>query len=370
MITERAELLYRAENELGEGPFTLDGAGIFWFDIFGSSAYRLDVGGVHSARGDRVAAGGGRVDVDARGGRLGPAGGELGAGENAAGRIEAGENAAAGKSGAAAEHTGAAEVQKTDLDHFLCCAGAAADGGIIAAGDGKAMADSGKAAAKQHLIVAAGQNGLELLDENFRRVRLISLPPFDTEILRFNDGKVGPDGAFWAGSMSYNGDKAIGGLYRFGGAPTQILDGMVIPNGLGWSPDGRTMYVTDSGKGVITRWDFDPESGSIVNEQFFVRIPPEEGAPDGLSVDEEGNVWSARWGGARVVGFDPDGAVIGEIEVPAGNPTSCCFGGPDNRTLFITSARHGLAEPGRADGALYQAKTGTRGQVPHKFRFV
>lgn len=283
---EKAQLLYRAENKLGEGPFTLDGAAIFWFDIFGSSAFRLDI-------------------------------------------------AVAG-------------VQKTELDHFLCCAGAVAGSGIV----------------------AAGQNGLELLDENFQVVRLICPPPFDTEILRFNDGKVGPDGAFWAGSMSYTGDKAIGGLYRFGGEVSQILSGMVIPNGLGWSPDGRVMYVTDSGKGAITRWDFDPESGSIVNEQFFVRIPPEEGVPDGLSVDEDGNVWSARWGGSRVVGFDPEGKVIAEIEVPAGNPTSCCFGGPDNRTLFITSARHGLSDPGRTDGALFTASTGTRGQVPYQFRFV
>ena len=239
-------------------------------------------------------------------------------------------------------------IEKIDLDHFLCCAGETVD----------------------HTVIAAGEKGVMLLDDKFEIIRIISPPPFDTEVQRFNDGKAGPDGAFWAGSMSYDGDKPIGGLYRFGNGVSRVIDGMLIPNGLGWSPDGTTMYITDSGKGQITQWDFDAGSGVISNERPFISAAADEGVPDGLAVDEQGNIWSACWGGRRIKGFDPDGSLFAEITVEAVNPTSCCFGGPDHRSLFITSARHGLEKPGPSDGALFKADTGTRGPAPCLFSFI
>ena len=323
----RAELVYPGENSLGEGPFTALGNEIRWFDIFGSSVY------MHTGSGGPDAAAGG-IEI--------PGGFHGRPGMGPPGRTDGGPDASAGSPALSGQ------VRKISLNNYLCCAGEA----------------------RGNAIVAAGETGVFLLDGNFEIIRTICSPPFDTGEQRFNDGKAGPDGAFWAGSMSYNGDKPIGGLYRIGGEVTRVLDGMIIPNGLGWSPDGCLMYITDSGRSEISQWDFDPESGAISNRRLFVKTPDGEGVPDGLTVDSKGTVWSARWGGSRVVGYAPDGRVTAEINVEAENPSSCCFAGPDYRMLYITSARHGVKEPGAGDGALFRADTGTKGQTPCLFRYT
>ncbi len=239
-------------------------------------------------------------------------------------------------------------ITELSLSSYICCAGSTCTNDIV----------------------AAGQDGVALFDANFKFKKLISTPPFDTSVQRFNDGKVGPDGAFWAGSMSYEGDKAIGGLYRFGTDVIQVLDEMIIPNGIGWDPKGNVMYVTDSGKGLISSWEFDSRTGEISNECKFIQLDPEKGVPDGLSVDEHGNIWSACWGGGCVLGFDSEGNNIAEIEVEAAHTSCCCFGGQNYETLFITSAQHGISKPKSTDGGFYKAKTGTRGLPPYLFKFV
>ncbi len=239
-------------------------------------------------------------------------------------------------------------IKELSLDSYICCAG-------------KTLHND---------IIAAGENGVALYDENFEFKKLLYDAPFDTSLQRFNDGKVGPDGAFWAGSMSYEGDKAIGGLYRFGEDTVQILDKMIIPNGIGWSPQGNEMYVTDSGKGAITRWEFDSRTGELSNEYLFIELDTKQGVPDGLCVDESGNIWSACWGGGCILGFDSEGNKIAEIEVEATNTSSCCFGGENYETLFITSAQHGISTPKTTDGAFYKAITGTYGLPAYRFKFV
>ena len=123
-------------------------------------------------------------------------------------------------------------------------------------------------------------------------------------------------------------------------------------------------------EGLLSRrWDYDRELSIISNGSVFVDASDLEGVPDGMSVDCEGNVWSAFWGGGRVLGFSPEGELFAEINVDAVNPTSCCFCGPELSTLYITSARHGLESPGTGDGALYRADTGTSGKAPFVFDY-
>jgi sugar lactone lactonase YvrE len=123
----------------------------------------------------------------------------------------------------------------------------------------------------------------------------------------------------------------------------QIKTGIGISNGLGWSPDNRVMYYTDSAQRTIWAYDFDLENGDISDQRVFARTPAEY-VPDGLTVDAEGFIWSAKWDGWKVVRYAPDGSVDQEVRLPVQRPTSCTFGGTDLKRLFITSASTGLTE--------------------------
>jgi sugar lactone lactonase YvrE len=120
---------------------------------------------------------------------------------------------------------------------------------------------------------------------------------------------------------------------------------------------------------VIWRYDFDARDGSIANRRVFVDKADGPGVPDGLAVDAEGNVWSARWGAGAVICYDPSGRQRVRLEVPAPHSSSCCFGGDRLEVLYITSARYGLESPGELDGALFacQCPAGVRGQEPYLF---
>lgn len=166
---------------------------------------------------------------------------------------------------------------------------------------------------------------------------------------RLNDGKVGPDGAFWVGSMDNRGKPAaerrpLGSLYRVDGSGRveNKVDGLITSNGLAWSADGRTMFHTDSSGPWIDRWDFDPASGAIGGRTRIVAdIANEDGRPDGGAADAEGGYWSAGVSAARLNRYDADGRLLATYPVPVAAPTMPCFGGPDMRTLFVTSLRHG-----------------------------
>lgn len=157
---------------------------------------------------------------------------------------------------------------------------------------------------------------------------------------RTNDGKIGPDGAFWIGTMDQNAEKKpVAGLYRVTGDGTveHKVGGVKISNGLAWSPDGRAMYHSDSRGPWVNRWEFDPQTGDIAKCARFLDLDDTLGRPDGAATDIEGCYWSAGVSAGNLNRFSPDGTLLMSIPVPAPSPTMPCFGGPDMKTIFLTS---------------------------------
>lgn len=187
--------------------------------------------------------------------------------------------------------------------------------------------------------------------------------------LRFNDGKCDPDGRFWAGTMAYDESPGAGALYRLGpdGRAARVLDDVTISNGLAWSADGLTMYYIDSPTQRIDAFSFAPASGEISDPRPLVHIPPEMGVPDGMTIDAEGGLWVALWGGSAVHRY-LDGHLDRVVRLPVSMPTSCTFGGPDLDELFVTSASEGLSAEARAAqplaGAIFRLRPGVRGLPP------
>ena len=162
---------------------------------------------------------------------------------------------------------------------------------------------------------------------------------------RFNDDKCDPRGRFWGGTMDWDCQAPTGVLYRFDGdgTCTRHESGITVSNGPTWSADGRTMYFNDTAPNRILAYDFDPEAGALSNRRNWLRLAPGEGYPDGMTTDAAGRLWICHWGGRCVSCHDPvSGAELTRIELPAAHITDCAFGGPDLRTLYITSAWSGL----------------------------
>jgi sugar lactone lactonase YvrE len=194
----------------------------------------------------------------------------------------------------------------------------------------------------------------------------------DPQRIRMNDGKCDPAGRFWAGTMAYDQTPGAGALYRLDldGSLDTVLSGVTISNGLGWSPDHSIVYYIDSGTGGVDAFDYDQRDGSIHNRRALVRIPNEEGMPDGMAVDDEGCLWVALWGGSAVRRYDPLGRHIGTVKVPASHTSSCCFGA--GTTLFITTSRLDLsperlaAEPDA--GRVFRVDVGVGGPSATPYR--
>lgn len=187
--------------------------------------------------------------------------------------------------------------------------------------------------------------------------------------LRFNDGKCDPAGRFWAGTMPYDRSRGAAALYRLGsdGRATLALDKVTISNGLAWSLDGRTMFYIDTPTQRIDAFSFMPTTGEITDRRPVVRIPAKLGAPDGMTIDAEGGLWVALWGGGAVHRY-LDGRLDRVIRLPVGQPTSCTFGGEDLDELYVTSAWEGLSPKQRRAqplaGALFRVRPGVRGLPP------
>lgn len=173
-----------------------------------------------------------------------------------------------------------------------------------------------------------------------------ALTPLTTKIdepgtNRLNDGKVGPDGAFWVGSMDENSPRQkIAALYRItpDGRVTQQESGIAVSNGLAWSPDGRTMYHSDSTAGIIQAWDFDPATGDRRNHRQLAKLVNEDGRPDGAATDMDGNYWSAGPSAGVLNCFSPEGRLLRKLPFPVPGPTMPCFAGD---YLYVTSLREG-----------------------------
>jgi sugar lactone lactonase YvrE len=189
------------------------------------------------------------------------------------------------------------------------------------------------------------------------------------EGVRMNEGGCDPDGRFYCGSMAYDKRPGAGALYRLDPdrSVRVVLANVTISNGLEWSPDGSRAYYDDTPTHRIAVFDYDRESG-LTGLRPFAEIPPEAGHPDGLTVDAQGGVWVALFGGGVVRRYTPDGVLDGVVEVAARKVTACTFGGPRLDQLFITTSREGL-EPGidPLAGSLFQVVTGVVGLPAREF---
>jgi sugar lactone lactonase YvrE len=192
--------------------------------------------------------------------------------------------------------------------------------------------------------------------------------------VRTNDGAADPWGTFWIGSMARTAEPGRGSLYRYHeGAPLEtVLTNLTIANGIGWSPDRRTMYYVDSGPGTLRAFDLD-DSGAILTERLLVAFDvPREGTPDGLCVDVEGALWVAVWGGSEVRRYDPSGALLARVAVGTSQPSCCTIGGANGTTLYITTAQEDMSDEQLAAepdaGRLFTCEVGVRGLPLNPYR--
>lgn len=180
---------------------------------------------------------------------------------------------------------------------------------------------------------------------------------------RFNDVIADPEGRVFCGTMPLPGKGAR--LYRLDPdrTVTRVLDGVALSNGMGFTPDLKQMYYTDTRSYVMYRFDYDRTSGALANRQVFARVPEDEGKPDGMTVDAEGFVWSARWNGGRLVRYSPQGEEVMRVDFPAPKVSCVTFGGPDYRDMYVTTAGGNVRETdGDKAGALFRVNFGIRGR--------
>ena len=194
--------------------------------------------------------------------------------------------------------------------------------------------------------------------------------------MRFNDGRCDRQGRFWAGTMFMDmaAAAAVGRLYRYSAADGlhSVLDGFITPNGLGFSPDGRTMYLSDSHPSVQAIWafDYDTDTGTPGNRRLFVDMKPLPGRPDGAAVDADGCYWICGNDAGLVHRFTPDGRLDRSLAVPVKKPAMCAFGGAGLDTLFVTSIRPGgidLSDQPLA-GGVFALHPGVKGLEEPPFR--
>jgi sugar lactone lactonase YvrE len=208
-----------------------------------------------------------------------------------------------------------------------------------------ALCDSGR-------ILVALQTGVHLFDPQTQTLSLLCDPDGGRADSRLNDGKVGPDGHFWVGTRDEGVPQTGNGrLYRVSpdGTFKEVLRGLNTSNGLAWSADGRTMFHSDSSQQFLQSFDFDPATGEIGPARRLTDFTNAEGRPDGAATDVDGFYWSAGVIGGKLNRIAPDGTITEVYQLPLSGPTMPCFGGPDLKTLFITTlyrAEDGTVEDG------------------------
>jgi sugar lactone lactonase YvrE len=215
-------------------------------------------------------------------------------------------------------------------------------------------------------FVLAVRDGIAFWDKGV--LKMIASPESGKPGARFNDAVVDRQGRFWAGTIAEGGMKgdSTSSLYRLDpdGSFHTMETGITVSNGIGWSPDNRTMYYADSERRLIYAYDFDAATGAITNRRNWVRTPEPE-VPDGLVVDTEGCVWCAKWGGWKITRYDPEGKPMSEIALPAQYITACTFGGPALDELYVTSAWDRLSPAERAGqqlaGDIFRIRVGVKG---------
>jgi sugar lactone lactonase YvrE len=223
-------------------------------------------------------------------------------------------------------------------------------------------------------FVVALRSGIWLCDANGKLERRVVEAPYDTRHYRFNDGRCGPDGRFLVGTMHERRDTPTAALYRIDHdfRITELFSGMTISNGLAWSPDGRTMYHADTPTRTVEAFDYDAATGTPSRRRVFSQWTGANERPDGGTTDSIGHYWAALYGDGRLVELAPDGTTVAEHRLPARCPTMCAFGGPDLRTLYVTTARqHRSAdelEHFPQSGGIFAMRVGSPGRPEVHFR--
>ncbi|MEV0945031.1 SMP-30/gluconolactonase/LRE family protein [Rhodococcus sp. NPDC049939] len=186
--------------------------------------------------------------------------------------------------------------------------------------------------------IVAIERGFAIANDDISDVRPLGEIWSDTNI-RMNEGSCAPDGSFFCGSMSYDETPHAGTVYRLDpeGNVTVALTDVTVSNGMGWSPDGSTVYYADTPTQRIDVFDY--ADGTLSGRRTLTHIDPEKGAPDGLAIDSDGGLWVAMWGGGAIHHYTRDGALADVIELPVPRVTSCTFGGPELGELYITTSR-------------------------------
>ena len=222
--------------------------------------------------------------------------------------------------------------------------------------------------------ILATKTGLVFWDQQTNATEFIVDPVADQEAMRFNDTAVDRQGRLVAGTANVQDfDAPDGVIYRLDPDLSlhEIDDGYAISNGMGFSPDGKILYVTDMFHNRIVALDYDTGSGATSNKRTFVEVPADTGLPDGLTVDADGFVWSAHWAGSRVTRYDPDGAIERQITMPVTNATCLGFGGAEMNELYIATAWFFMSDKERQAqpraGDMFRIKTDITGLVEPQF---
>jgi sugar lactone lactonase YvrE len=221
-------------------------------------------------------------------------------------------------------------------------------------------------------LIVAARDGLYAATRDGDLKTLLAPIDFGDSSIRCNDAKCDANGRIWVGTMAFDFKQGAASLYSFDSENLkEVLSDLTIANGLGWSPDQKTMYFIDSLTSRVDSFDFDLASGAISNRQPFVTFSDPGVIPDGMTTDEEGGIWVALFGGSAVRRFDSSGKLTHTVSVPATQVTSCCFGGPDMSELFITTAQYAMdADTLSRDplaGSLFRVKTSFKGSVSNRY---
>lgn len=217
-------------------------------------------------------------------------------------------------------------------------------------------------------LILGTRDGIARMDFDSGKFTILCEPEADLAGNRMNDGKPGPRGRLFLGSLAYDGSDKKANLWRIDAdlTCTRLITRVGNSNGLGWSPDHGTFYWTDTKTGCVFAFDYDALRGKIKNRRAVVEVDKALGRPDGLAVDEEGFLWTALWAGNAVARWNPaTGELVAKVECPAANVTCPSFGGPELDTLYFTTAQKGREEsepsPEPEAGNLFAAKVGVKG---------
>ena len=196
-------------------------------------------------------------------------------------------------------------------------------------------------------FIAALQSGFGFVDRISGEVTMIADPEAHLPANRFNEGKCDPAGRFVAGTMSLSEDPQAGSVYILENnlSVTKKIENVTISNGMAWSKDHQTFYYIDTPTLEVSAYDYNKSTGHIKNKKTIIKIPKEDGSPDGMTIDNEGMLWVAHWDGWQITRWNPGtGKKLYQIKMPVARVTSCTFGGENLNDLYITTARKGLSE--------------------------